>query len=132
MNSNLKLLFFGIYTFSSFNTNLSSIYYSLFLDTLTLAFFIFSTAFTTSLSFNFLIFLIISFFAPSINNCIFFIVLIFNYSFFNITWFLLSLSTPSAQSVLLLKLSACPILLPATCFKEKSNLDKYKVYLACL
>ena len=38
----------------------------------------------------------------------------------------------SVQSTLLLKLSALPILLPTTCFKAKSNLDKYNDHLAYL
>ena len=72
MISNLNSLFFRTYIFSSFNTNLSSICYSLFLNTLTPVFFISSTTFTTLLSFasNFLIFSIISSSAPLINNCL--------------------------------------------------------------
>ena len=122
------------YTFSFFNTKSSSIYYSSFLNTLTLVFFIFSTTFTTSLSFasNFLIFSIISFSVFLINNYLFSITLISNYSSFNIIWFLLLLFTLSTQSTLLLRLSAYPILLPAIYFKAKSNLDKYKAYLVCL
>jgi len=49
--SNLKLLFLGIYTFSSFNTNLFSIYNLSFLNIFNLAFFICSIALTTSLFF---------------------------------------------------------------------------------
>ena len=123
-----------IYIFFSFNTKLSSICYSSFLNTLTSTFFISFTTFTTLsfLAFDFLIFLIISSLAPSINNCLSSITLIFNHPFFNITWFSLSLSIPFAWFALLLKLSAYSILLLATYFKAKSNLDKYKAYLACL
>ena len=44
----------------------------------------------------------------------------------------LSLSTPTSQSSLLLRLSIFSILLPRTCFSVKSNLDRYRAYLACL
>ena len=134
MISNLKLSFFRTYIFLSFSTNLSSIYHSFFLNTLTLAFFISSTTFTTSLFFasDFLIFSMISSLAFSINNCSFSIALISNHFFFQHYLILLSLFTPSAQSALLFKLFACSILFPATYFKVKSNLNKYNVYLVCL
>lgn len=45
--SNLKLASFGTYTFLFFNTNLSSIYHSLFLNTFAPAFFISSTILIT-------------------------------------------------------------------------------------
>ena len=124
ITSVLNFLSLDMYTFSSFSINPSCSHHSSSLRTFTSALFISSTNLTTSLSFV-LLFLILSRISTlSITTSDTSVALIFNYSFFTNVCSLLSLFTPTSQSNLLLNPSAFPILLPGTCFKIKSNLDK--------
>ena len=128
----LNVLSLGTYTFPSLYIMPSSSLYSLSLSTFTLACFISSTVFTTSSSFTLDYW---TFSSKSILSTItftFFVLLTSNYSAFTNVSSLLSLSTPTSQSDLLLRLSAFPILLPRICFSVKSNLDRYNTHLACL
>ena len=128
--SALNSLSFGIYIFSSFNTNSPSIYYLFTCNSFTLTFFIPSTILTIFLFLllAFFIFSIISTFGPSIITSY---MLQIQLSLIN-TWFSSSLSTLSFQSDHLLSLSTFLIFVPGICFNIKSNLDKYKAYQACL
>ena len=106
--------------------------YSLSLSIFTPACFISSTALTTLLSFTFGFLTFSSRSTPSTITSTFSIFLTSSYSDFTNISSLLSLSTPTFQSSLLLKLSTFPILLLGTCFSIKSNLNRYNAYLACL
>jgi len=120
----------GTYTFPSLYIMSSSSLYSLSLSTFILACFISSTVFTTSSSFTLDCWTFSSKSTLSTITFTFFVLLTSNY--FTNVLSLLSLSTPTSQSDLLLRLSAFPILLPRICFSIKSNLDRYNTHLACL
>ena len=119
--SALSSLSLSTYTFSFFNTKSSSICHSFPCSSLTFTFFISSTTLITSSSLllAFFIFSNILTSSPSIiTSCKLPIQL--------------SLSTPTFQSSLLFSPSVFPIFTSGTYFKVKLNLDKYKVYQACL
>ena len=132
MISALNLLSFGTYTFSSLYIMLSTSLYSLSLNIFTPVHFISSTAFTTLLSLTFDCLTFSSKSTPFTMISTFSVFLTTSYLGFTNILFSLSLSTPTFQSSLLLRLFAFPILLSGTCFSIKSNCNKYKAYLACL
>ena len=106
--------------------------HSLSLNILTPARFISSTALTTLSSFTFDYFTFSNRSTPSTIVSTFSVLLTSSYSGFTNISFALSLSIPTSQSGLLLRLSAFPILLPKTCFNIKSNLDRYSAHLTYL
>ena len=127
-----NFLSLDIYTFLFLYIMLSISLYSSSLSIFTPAYFISSTTWITSL---FLTFDCLTFSSKSTLYMITStpsVLLTFNYSSLTSISSLLSLSTPISQSGLLLKLSTFPILLPGTCLSIKSNLDRYRAYLACL
>ena len=130
--STLSLLSFGMYTFPSLYIMPFTSLHSSSLNIFTLARFISSTAFTTSSSFASDFLTSSSRSTPSTIISTTSVLLTFSYSGFINVSSSLSLSTLTSQSGLLLRLSVFPILLPGTCFNVKSNLDRYKAYLACL
>ena len=112
--STLNSSFFSTYIFSFFNTKSPSICHSSPLNTVTPAFFIFSTTLTTSLFFSLAIFIFsISTSSPFITTSA---KLQIHCSLINVL-FSLFFSTPNFQSSLLLSLSAFPIFVSDTCFK---------------
>ena len=117
------------YTFLSFNTRLSSTCHSSSLNTFTSVFFISSTTLITLSSFSlaFFIFSTISTSGPSTTTSTSSQI----HSFFISFLFSLFFSIPTFQSGLLLNSSAFSIFAPSTCFKTKSNLDKYNIQQAC-
>ena len=111
---------------------LSTSHHSLSLSIFIPACFISSTVFTTSLFFTLDC---LAFSSRSTSSMIISTSLVFctsSYSSLTNVSSSLSLSTPTSQSGLLLRLSAFLILLPRTCLSVKSNLDRYRAHLACL
>ena len=129
--SNLNTLSLGIYTFPFLYITLSTSLHSSSLNIFTPACFIFSTVFITSLSFTLNCFTFSSRFTSSMITSTSSVLYTSSYSSLINISFLLSLSTPTSQSSLLLRLSTFPILLSGTCLSAKSNLDRYRAYLAC-
>ena len=122
----------SILTFPFLSIRPFSSLHSLSLNIFTPVCFISSIAFITLLSFvsNFLISSSRS--TSSITTSVTCIALTFSHSFLTSTLSSLSLFIPICQSSHLLRLSAHPILLPGTCFRWKSNLDRYRAHCACL
>jgi len=123
-----NLLFLRTYTFLFFNITSFSSYHSLFLNTFNPVCFISSIAFITLLSFAFDFFIFSIKSTSLIITSSIYITLISIYSFFINTLSLLFLFTFTCQFGFWLKLFTLFILLPDTCFKRKSNLDRYKAY----
>ena len=98
--SALNSSFFGMYTFSSFNTRFSSTCHSSFLSILTSAFFISSTTLTTSSFLSLVIFILSSIFTSGLSIT----VELWIYYFLINILLLLSFSIPTFQSGLLLSL----------------------------
>ena len=98
--SALNSSFFGMYTFSSFNTRISSTCHSSFLSILTSAFFISSTTLTTSSFLSLVIFILSSIFTSGLSIT----VELWIYYFLINMLLLLSFSIPTFQSGLLLSL----------------------------
>ena len=119
------------YTFPSLYIILSMSFYSLSLRTFTPAHFISSTALTTLLFFTLDCFIFSNRSTSSTITSTFSVLLFSNYFFFTNVSSLLSLSTPTFQSGLLLRLSIFSIFVLGMCFNTKSNLDRYSVHLAC-
>ena len=132
MISTLSLLSLGIYIFFSLYMMPSTSYHSLSLSIFTPAHFISSTAFTTSLFFTLNCLTFSSRSTPSMITFIPLVLYTSNHSGLTNVLSLLSLSTPTSQSGLLLKLLVFSILFSRICFSIKLNLDRYRVYLTCL
>jgi len=130
MISALSLLSLGTYTFLSLYITLSISLYSSSLHIFTPVCFISSTAFTTLLSFTLDCLTFSSRSTPLTIIFITFVLFIISYSGLTNVSSLLFFSTPISKSGLLL--STFPILLLGICLSIKSNLDRYRVYLACL
>ena len=130
--STLNILSLGTYTFSSLYITLSTSFYSSSLNIFTSVHFISLMAFTISSFFTLDCFTFSSRLTPPTIISIFSVFLTSSYLGFTNVLSLLSLFTLTFQSGLLLKLSTFSILLPRTCFSIKSNLDRYRTYLACL
>ena len=130
--SALSISSFGTYTFLSLYIMPSTSLHSSSLSIFTPTHFISSTTLTTSSSFTFDFLTFSSKSTPSIITSTLSVLLASNHLGFTNVSSSLSLSTPTFQSGLLLKLSTFPILLPGTCFSIKLNLDRYNAYLACL
>ena len=128
----LNILSLSTYTFLSLYITPSTSLYSLFLNIFISACFISSTAFITSSSFTLNCF---TFSSRSTSFMITFtssVLYTFSHSSLTKVSFLLSFSTPTSQSGLLLRLSTFSILLSRIYLSAKSNLDRYRVYFACL
>ena len=106
--------------------------YSLSLSIFTSVYFISSTTLTTLLSLTLDYFTFSSESTLSMITSTSFVLFTSNYSSLTSISSSLSLFTPTSQSSLLLKLSAFSILLSGICLSIKSNLNKYRAYLACL
>ena len=126
-----NILSLGIYTFPSLYITPSTSLYSSSLNIFISACFISLTAFITSSSFTLNCFTFSSRFTSSMITSTSSVLYTSSYSSLINISFLLSLSTPTSQSSLLLRLSTFPILLSGTCLSTKSNLDRYRAYLAC-
>ena len=129
--SALNFSFLGMYTFPSFSISPSCSHHSSSLKTFPPARFISSTAFTTSSSFASFFHILLRMSTPSMITSDTCVALVSNHFFFTNICSSLSFSTPISQSNFLLNPSAFSILLLDTCFRIKSNLDKYSAYLAC-
>ena len=129
MISALSLLSLGTYTFLSLYITLLISLHSSSLHIFTP---ISSTAFTTLLSFTLDCLTFSSRSTPLTMIFITSVLFIISYSGLTNVSSLLFFSTPISKSGLLLKLSTFPILLLGICLSIKSNLDRYRVYLACL